>query len=101
MSFAVWLENRTPFSVDSYALPDADGQEVFLGLFSASFRGADETSPLEPAEDQVPVTLSDVFFGDPACSSTRYEADIAVVKPGIDVIMINVVVAICDEDIRR
>lgn len=87
MSFAVWLENCTPFSVGSYALPDADGQEVFLGLFSASFRGADETSPLEPAEDQVPVTLSDVFFGDPACSSTRYEADIAAVKPGIDVIV--------------
>lgn len=87
MSFAVWLENRTPFAVGSYAVPDADGQEVFLGLFSASFAGVDETSPLEPAEDQVPVTLGDAFFGDPSCSSTRYEADIAAVKPGVDVIV--------------
>lgn len=87
MSFAVWLENRTPFATGSYTLPNADGQEVFLGLFSASFQGAEEMTAIEPAEEQLPVTLSDVFFGDPALSSTRYEADIAMLKPAIDVIV--------------
>ncbi|MER8643405.1 DUF2169 domain-containing protein [Mesorhizobium sp. M1252] len=87
MSFAVWLENRTPFETASYTLPDADGQEVFLGLFSASFEGAEDMTFLKPAEEQLPVTLSDVPFGDPALSSTRYEADIAILKPGIDVIV--------------
>jgi hypothetical protein len=87
MSFAVWLENRTPFETASYTLPDADGQEVFLGLFSASFQGAEDMAVLKPAEEQLPVTLSDVPFGDPALSSTRYEADIAILKPGIDIIV--------------
>jgi hypothetical protein len=86
MAFDVWLENRTPFVAATHVQADADGQEVLVLMLSASFE-ADARGGLAPAAEQVPVAFADVPFGDPALSSIRYEADIAPVKPGVEIVV--------------
>ena len=86
MAFAVWLENRTPFDAATHVQVDADGQEVLVLMLSASFE-AQGAGGLAPAAEQLPVAFADVPNGDPALSSTRYEADVAPVKPGVEVIV--------------
>jgi hypothetical protein len=85
--FAVWIENHTPFVANTLVQADADGNEVFLAVFSASFEMPESASQLQPAVEQLPVHFGDMSFGDPACSSTRYEGEIASTKPGVDVIV--------------
>lgn len=85
--FAVWIENRTPFIASTFIQVDAEGNEVFLAVFSASFDVPDGTTQFQPTVEQLPISFSDVSFGDPACSSTRYEGEIAWTKPGVDVIL--------------
>ena len=87
MGFDVWLENRTPFAAATHVQFNADGQETLVVMLSASFTATDEGKELQPAAEQVPVIFGDEPFGDPALSSTRYEADIAPVKPGAEVIV--------------
>ncbi|RWE75509.1 MAG: DUF2169 domain-containing protein [Mesorhizobium sp.] len=87
MAFAVELVNRTPFAAATHVQPDADGQEVLVAMFSASFEAPSQVAELKPAEIQLPVNFGDVPFGNPVLSSTRYEADIAPVKPSAEVIV--------------
>lgn len=87
MAFNVWLENRTPFATGMNVQVNSDGQELLVMVFSASFTTSSEGGDLHPSEEQVPVALCDVWFGDPACSSTRYEADVVPVKPSAEVIV--------------
>ncbi len=101
MGFDVRLENRTPFAAATHVQLDAEGQEVLLLVVSASFEAAISENPLEIAEDQLPVCLSDEAFGDPARSSTRYEADIAREKPGFEVIVLGTAHAPNDQPTER
>ncbi|TIM32614.1 MAG: DUF2169 domain-containing protein [Mesorhizobium sp.] len=87
MNFAVWIENRTPFAAATHVQLDAEGQELLVAMFSASFETPEGDTALSPAKEQLPVTLGDVPFGNPALSSTRYEADIAPAKPAAEVIV--------------
>lgn len=84
MAFAVWLENRMPFAAATHVQVDAEGQEALVLMLSASF---EDDGGLRPAPEQTPVAFADVPSGDPALSSTRYEADIAPLKPAVDVIV--------------
>ena len=86
MAFDVWLENRTPFAAATHVQADADGQEVLVLMLSASFE-TQANGALTPAPEQLAVAFGDAPFGDPALSSIRYEADIAPVKPGADIIV--------------
>lgn len=58
-----------------------------MAMLSASFEAAAQDRGLRLADQQMPVTFGDVPFGDPARSSSRYEADIAPVKPAAEVIV--------------
>ncbi|MDX8490255.1 DUF2169 domain-containing protein [Mesorhizobium sp. VK22B] len=87
MAFDVELVNRTPFVAATHVQPDADGQEVLVAMFSASFEATSQNSELRPAEAQLPVNFCDVPFGNPVLSSIRYEADIAPAKPAAEVIV--------------
>ncbi|UWR28257.1 DUF2169 domain-containing protein (plasmid) [Sulfitobacter sp. S223] len=87
MGFDVWLENRTPFDAATHVQLDADGQEVVLVMVSASFETKGQE--LEIAKSQLPVCFADEPFGDPVRSSNRYEADIALSKPKVDVIVVG------------
>jgi len=86
MSFQTLIENHTTFTVDKFVLPDGEGQEVVLLVVSASFEksGNDE---LQLAAEQSPLRVADQFHGDPAVSSVLYEADIALTKPRVDVLV--------------
>ncbi|MER9582036.1 DUF2169 domain-containing protein [Mesorhizobium sp. M0276] len=84
---AVWLENRTPFAAALHVQPDAEGQEVLVAMFSASFETPKQDRELRPADEQMPVAFGDVPFGDPVRSSNRYEADISPIKPAAEVIV--------------
>lgn len=87
MSFAVGIENRTPFAAATQVILDADGQEVVVAAFSASFSGEVGVEGLTAADDQVPVTFGDVPFGEPGLSSTRYESDIVPGKPSAEIVV--------------
>lgn len=89
MAFDVWLENRTPFAAATHVQLDDEGQEVLLVMVSASFSDASYSGTLEIATEQLPVCFADEPFGDPALSSNRYEADIALIKPGAEVVLIG------------
>lgn len=87
MAFAVWLENRTPFSAATHVQFDAEGQEVLVVMLSASFEAAGKDGRLAPAAEQLPVTFGDVPYGEPGLSSTRYESDVAPVKPAAEIVV--------------
>ncbi|WP_434725258.1 DUF2169 family type VI secretion system accessory protein [Mesorhizobium sp. RIZ17] len=87
MAFAVWLENHTPFAAATHVQVNAEGQEVLVVMFSASFEAPEHNDELRLADEQLPINFGDVPFGDPALSSNRYEADIAPVKPAAEVIV--------------
>ncbi|RWD60246.1 MAG: DUF2169 domain-containing protein [Mesorhizobium sp.] len=87
MAFDVWLENRTPFAAATHVQLNADGQETLVVMLSASFAATGEGEEFQPAAQQMPVIFGDEPFGNPSLSSIRYEADIAPVKPGAEVIV--------------
>jgi len=79
------VDNRSCFAVKLFSLPDSDGQRVQLLVISATYTGA--LGHLQPADEQMPVTAADEHFGDPASSSVRYEAQIAMEKRRVDVLV--------------
>jgi hypothetical protein len=87
MSFNAAINNRTPFAIKSLIMPDGEGQEVVLVIISATFAVA-ATGEVLLAEEQRPVALADTYRGVPGRSSTLREADTALEKPGVDVIVV-------------
>lgn len=87
MIFAIPLDNRTPFSAMTNVQLNADGQEVLIIMFSASFQLSEATGELEPAANPLLVTLGDVAVGAPGRSSIRYDSDVCASKPGVDVVV--------------
>jgi hypothetical protein len=67
---------------------DQDGQEALVVVMSATFVGGEDGN-LELAEQQAPMCFADEPFGEPGQSSIRIEADIALVKPRVDVIVVG------------
>jgi len=86
MSFQAVLQNRTPFSADKFVMPDQDGQEAVLVVVSATFR-ANATGALTLADEQRKIRIADEYNGPPDRASVRYEADLALEKPSLDVLV--------------
>ncbi len=82
------LDNRTPFAAQLLVVPDAEGQEISLLVVAATF-GLDSNGDLVPLDPQPPVCLADEHYGDPASSSVRREAETALPKPKVDVIVVG------------
>ncbi len=87
-----YVDNRTPFTTELFSFPDKKGQEIQLLVVAATFE-ANADSELVPIVPQTPVKVADEYFGDPALSSVRYEADIALEKTFVDVIVNGVAYA--------
>src|SRR5947208_1659002 len=88
MSFQAHLQNLSPFSVAAFPQVDNGGQEVLLVLVVATFEASrDDPAELRLAPSQRPPHVADVFNGDPARASVRYESDLALSKPRVDVIV--------------
>lgn len=86
MSFVTILTNRTPFPATHCLLPDGEGGELVLVVVKASFVvGSDG----EPALAEAPASLRlvDEFRGDPKLGIPRWDSDLAVFKPRVDVLI--------------
>ena len=81
-----FVDNHTPFSSELFSFPDLDGQEAQVLVVRATYRKG-STDQLEVVPEQLPIQIADEHFGDPALSSVRYEADVAIEKARVDVIV--------------
>lgn len=87
MSAQAVLTNHTPFSAEKFVLMDADGQEAVLVVVTATFQHTG--GAWKVAEEQIAPFVEDVYAGDPETSSLRFENDLALVKPLVDVIVLG------------
>jgi hypothetical protein len=78
------LVNTTPFQATLMLLPDKDGVESLFALVKATF---DLGPPLVPAGEQVPIAMMDEYSGEPGQSSIQVPTDVALTKPGTDVLL--------------
>ena len=76
----------TPFAVTSMPSLDRDGRDLALVVAAAHYdwpRVRDDPPILR--EDQPAVGMADVYNGDPARSSLRWEGQSAYARPGTDI----------------
>lgn len=81
------VRNNTPFSTALMPALDKDGQNYAVVVIKGTFDIHQLASTLVVAEEQFPIQNEDAFYGDPETSSVRYEADLAWVKNGADVVL--------------
>jgi hypothetical protein len=80
------LRNRTGLAGMLVAAPDADGVDTLYAILKGTF---DIARGIVLAEKQVPVTAAPIHYGDPAKTSARMPSDVALVKPGTDVLLVG------------
>lgn len=78
------IENATPFAAKLMPLPDREGVETLYTIVKGTFTLAPRPAV---ADAQVPVSLVEAYHGDPATSSVRVPSDVALEKPGTDVLL--------------
>jgi hypothetical protein len=67
---------------------EPSGRELLVIVVKGTFRiPAQSGEPLRLHEEQVPLVMSDVFFGEPGLSAPRYEVDFAPRKQRCDVLL--------------
>ena len=66
---------------------DADGSERLVIILKRRYLFPVAGSVLTPAEGPATIRLTDDFHGEPGVSATRWEADVAPLKPACDVVV--------------
>jgi len=85
------VANQSPFTAALSVFPDPQGVETAYAIVKATFElGAEEP---KPAEKQLPLLASDVFWGDPVQTSLRAAGDFALLKPATDVLLVGRAIA--------
>lgn len=83
------IENLSPYGFACLPNVDRHGEEIVVVAVAAHFDlprpGRPHRGPLEPCEHQPPPHFDDVYWGDPATTSLRYEGQSAYSRPGTDV----------------
>jgi hypothetical protein len=80
------FRNRTGFAGTFFTSPDPDGVDSVYAVVKATYTLA--AAPVL-VEEQQPISLQAEHYGDPAASSMRVPADLALIKPGTDVVVIG------------
>lgn len=80
--------NTSGFEALLHFVTNREGRETAVAIVRATFEIA-PNGRLVPAEAQVPVRLEDVHHGAPGVSSCIEESDLAVFKPGTDVVVVG------------
>ncbi len=80
--------NTSGFEALLYPTFNREGRETAVAIVRATYE-LNQAGRLEPADEQVPVRLEDVYVGDPGVSSSLEESDIAIYKPGTDIIVVG------------
>jgi hypothetical protein len=78
--------NATPFPGRILLLPDPEGIDTVYAVLKGTFALA---PGLPPVENQVPILDQDEFLGEPGQSSLRSASDVALIKPGTDVVLVG------------
>lgn len=81
------VRNRSPFSASLTPGLDKHGRNYALVVIKASFTISPLAATLHIAEEQIPPQNADIFYGEAGTSSIKYEADIALEKKGVDIIL--------------
>ena len=67
---------------------EPSGRELLVVVVKGTFRFPDEPGDkLTLSDEQVPLVMADVFFGEPGLSAPKYEVDFAPRKPRCDVLL--------------
>jgi hypothetical protein len=80
--------NTSGFQTLLYPTISREGRETAVAVVRATFE-LNDRERLVPSPEQVPVRLEDVYFGAPGVSSSLEESDLAVYKPGTDVVVVG------------
>jgi len=80
--------NNTPFEFIPVPNYDREGREVFTNIVKGTFTLRTNQS-LTIADEQVPITMADEFWGDPGISPVKYESDLAIFKPATDLVLLG------------
>ena len=80
------LENHTPFKAAIAVLPDRFGIDTLYVIVKAT---VSLRPTLSLSEVQVPPTMADEYYADPATSSLRFGSEMHIGKSGTDVLVIG------------
>jgi hypothetical protein len=80
------LKNHSPFEPAIGLFPNEQGVDTLYVVIKATFQLG---QTLSVAEEQVPPTQADEYWGEPGSSSIKYASDIHLSKPSTDVVMIS------------
>jgi hypothetical protein len=80
------LENQTPFSAMMYVLADRSAIDTVYVVVKATLMLRPR---LSLAPEQLPISLTDRYYADPATSSLKESAELHVGKPGTDVLLVG------------
>lgn len=80
------LDNQTPFYAVLSVLPNCAGVDTLYVIVKATLELLPKLA-LAPA--QIPVTLADEHYSDPADSSLRQVSELHIGKPGTDVLLVG------------
>jgi hypothetical protein len=83
-----FINNSTLRAVDRFVLLDPQGEERLLVVMAADFR-ADENGAMSELEPARPILLVDEHYGEPGASSVRFESEVALRKPQVDVLVVG------------
>jgi hypothetical protein len=83
------LENLTRFKAVSLPSMNKEGEQLLVicvaGRFDLPPAGHPSSEPPKPSEEQHPPMMKDVYWGEPATTSLRYEGQTAYKRPGTDI----------------
>src|SRR5687767_10982948 len=82
------LVNKTPFAAALVPGLDKEGADYLSVVVKATFAIVPGAG-VHVADEQLPVAYTDTHHGDPASSSVRFEADTALRKPAVDVLLVG------------
>lgn len=80
------LKNNTPFNAAIAVIPDENGIDCLYVMVKATFQIG---SKVEVASEQMPLEMTDTYWGEPADSSLRYASEYHLLKPSTDVVMVG------------
>jgi hypothetical protein len=80
------LKNSSPFDAAIAVFPDESGIDTIYIVVKGTFQlGA----KLTLAEEQLPPTQADEYWGEPGASSLKYASDMHLCKPSTDVALVG------------
>lgn len=80
------LKNSSPFTPSITLFPNEQGIDTLYVIIKATFQLGENVSI---AEEQLPPTMADEYWGEPDTSSLKYGSDMHLCKPSTDVILIG------------